>query len=771
MGKESLSDKLISASIFLRFLCPAILNPSLFNITQELPNEKATRNLTLVAKTLQTLANFTKFQGKEQFMEFMNDFIEAEHEQMKSFLKRISTRTTCDQRVLEFAGEIDLGVQLSVLQTLLTECLPSMKPTTPEEQHYKDTLQKHIKDLEFAKSNPNNDLMHSLVSQGTTSATSSISNSTIIDHQKLDERRHRFQPITQNVFSYNDPTSVSQFNNYQKGYGYHDESGNNNSYSNYEEFPQNAACNVMPSCNQNCGQGPVTPRSNTLPRNTYLLGSGRKPAMDLHTADDYVHFSALNPDEAFKGGYPVNQSASQSDVPTGFSTPVHNQNHHRHFHNHMASYSNKQKTPNVYNPSPLRMSPQQCAHVGNPLVGMEDSLNSSHDYDQSCTADTEAANMKGSQTSISQLSNIASSGYQSFAYSQSSSPVDPGISHNDMANNNNQKNSFSSGNNNNINGGMHSEPISVAQMPQISQVMQPPPQVAALAFNNPMYHLNDFVGNSSPRSSSNKIHPSQIIPHHFLINGSAPHHGRPYPLNHSQSTNSASGYPQPHHCSSSISSAQSVEDLACSSNKGSDDTVSLISTTSTPPPPASSIDISRSGANSGHPQFNQNNNAPAIGFKKSSAPRTNPRCLPTVNQSAWTQPQQNHHHHSSISNIPNNINNNNNSSSINTKHPHHLEHHHSTSDLLSYPHQSKRMSHPKHSRRQSIEYPPSRQRQMMQRMNGYDSTSDDTSSDERSSNFRARHHHSSSQSRNTASRTTDYESIEKVRITFTQNIL
>ena len=36
--------------------------------------------------------------------------------------------------------------------------------------------------------------------------------------------------------------------------------------------------------------------------------------------------------------------------------------------------------------------------------------------------------MKGSQISISQLSNVASSGYQSFAYSQSSSPVDPAIS-------------------------------------------------------------------------------------------------------------------------------------------------------------------------------------------------------------------------------------------------------------------------------------------------------------------------------------------------------
>jgi len=56
----------------------------------EYPNEKAARNLTLVAKTLQTLANFTRFQGKENFMEFMNDFLEREAASMKSFLKIIS---------------------------------------------------------------------------------------------------------------------------------------------------------------------------------------------------------------------------------------------------------------------------------------------------------------------------------------------------------------------------------------------------------------------------------------------------------------------------------------------------------------------------------------------------------------------------------------------------------------------------------------------------------------------------------------------------------
>ncbi|CAH8875599.1 unnamed protein product [Trichobilharzia szidati] len=91
-GNGTLCEHVISACLFLRYICPAILSPSLFNLTHEFPSEpRVLRAFTLVAKTIQTLANFSLFSGsKEAYMKFMNQFVTDQLPEMRRFLHSIS---------------------------------------------------------------------------------------------------------------------------------------------------------------------------------------------------------------------------------------------------------------------------------------------------------------------------------------------------------------------------------------------------------------------------------------------------------------------------------------------------------------------------------------------------------------------------------------------------------------------------------------------------------------------------------------------------------
>lgn len=86
---RSVTYSSVSGFLFLRFFCPAILNPKLFGLLKDHPRPRAQRTLTLIAKALQGLANMTTFGNKEPWMEPMNKFLVGNRAEFKQFVDNI----------------------------------------------------------------------------------------------------------------------------------------------------------------------------------------------------------------------------------------------------------------------------------------------------------------------------------------------------------------------------------------------------------------------------------------------------------------------------------------------------------------------------------------------------------------------------------------------------------------------------------------------------------------------------------------------------------
>jgi Tfp pilus assembly major pilin PilA len=84
----------ITGFFFLRFVCPALLNPVLFGLVSEQPSSSVQRDLMLIAKTIQSLASLCAFGAKETFMQVMNGFILDNVEHMKHFVDELCTVPT-----------------------------------------------------------------------------------------------------------------------------------------------------------------------------------------------------------------------------------------------------------------------------------------------------------------------------------------------------------------------------------------------------------------------------------------------------------------------------------------------------------------------------------------------------------------------------------------------------------------------------------------------------------------------------------------------------
>ncbi|XP_033929610.1 ras GTPase-activating protein 1-like isoform X2 [Melopsittacus undulatus] len=88
-ANTTMRTRVVSGFVFLRLICPAILNPRMFNIISDSPSPTAARTLTLVAKSVQNLANLVEFGAKEPYMEGVNPFIKTNKHRMIMFLDEL----------------------------------------------------------------------------------------------------------------------------------------------------------------------------------------------------------------------------------------------------------------------------------------------------------------------------------------------------------------------------------------------------------------------------------------------------------------------------------------------------------------------------------------------------------------------------------------------------------------------------------------------------------------------------------------------------------
>lgn len=416
---------------------------------------------------------------------------------MKQYLKEISSPLSKDQCYSKFDDYIDVCKNLSILHTLFSESLSKVAPLSQRMdrlQRILDGISAHLSQPVTSMPPYSRQTSLPVVSAGVVTVNGQQQQQQQRNCNKMVEvERPGFQSLQRNVFRFNDPTVTSVT-----------VSGNSSSNGNGATNNSNGL-----HLQHSGAEGSTSPKASTLPRNAHLMtppvttgingnlsAPGRRTAIDLTTSDDYVMFSALNQSADQSGGSSSVGTNSQQRQMGGGSSSSSN--------NHYASSNNGGSTFNVKNGSAkyervLGLGPnnKQAATANANLDEFIDSLQYVDESPDAHSGGEGDNNTQGSQVSISQLSTVASSGYQSFAYSQSSSPVDPTIISNGQdpsSNNINGHRSSSSGsfrktnaassststpnNNNNHNGNEHS---------------------AAIAFTNPVYNLRNKPTTPLPR--------------------------------------------------------------------------------------------------------------------------------------------------------------------------------------------------------------------------------------------------------------------------------
>ncbi|XP_064394192.1 uncharacterized protein LOC135341540 isoform X2 [Halichondria panicea] len=138
----------VGGFFFLRYINPVIVTPHAYRLIQNPPPKQARRNLTLVVKVLQKLANTSSV--RESYMMPLNSFVQAHNDELKSFLGDLCQVDDFHEalQLEEYIAlcrkdlQIDIAVsEISLLHTQLGKYQNDMKVSAD------DPLGKLLKDL------------------------------------------------------------------------------------------------------------------------------------------------------------------------------------------------------------------------------------------------------------------------------------------------------------------------------------------------------------------------------------------------------------------------------------------------------------------------------------------------------------------------------------------------------------------------------------------------------------------------------------------------
>ncbi|KNC82675.1 hypothetical protein SARC_05052 [Sphaeroforma arctica JP610] len=124
----------ISSFLFLRFFNPAILSPKQFGLADDYTDERVSRTLKLISKTIQNIANGVEFAEKEMYMRPLNALIKLHIPFVRRYIDRIAlppeNRSKYIQRNLSFRAAEDTRKS----KTYKSKKCPTCRNNTPKAQ-------------------------------------------------------------------------------------------------------------------------------------------------------------------------------------------------------------------------------------------------------------------------------------------------------------------------------------------------------------------------------------------------------------------------------------------------------------------------------------------------------------------------------------------------------------------------------------------------------------------------------------------------------------